>query len=104
MSAGTKTVQQMLVGRVQDSTTTCSSLAAQSRAARLAELEEIHNRWKNGVLRDDSSSDESGVSGRPVSELSPLPGDDGWLGPLHPVVRIPTICEFGVFIDQYWAK
>ncbi|BFZ19830.1 hypothetical protein BsWGS_22869 [Bradybaena similaris] len=68
VSADTKTVQQMLVGRVQDSSTTCSSLAAQSRAARLAELEEIHNRWKNGVLRDDSSSDESGKQTETPSE------------------------------------
>ncbi|CAG5135707.1 unnamed protein product [Candidula unifasciata] len=69
VSAGTKTVQQRLVGRVQDSNTTCSSLAAQSRAARLAELEEIQNRWKNGVLKDDSSSsDESGGHSEPPGE------------------------------------
>lgn len=63
VSAGTKTVQKLLIDRVQDSNTTCSSMAAQIRAARLAELEVIQNRWQNGVLREDAvaSSNEAVV-------------------------------------------
>ena len=57
MSSGTKTVQQRLAEATQNSGTSCSSLAERSRAARLAELEAIQNRWKNGVLKDGSHSD-----------------------------------------------
>ncbi|XP_005093568.1 anillin isoform X3 [Aplysia californica] len=56
VSTGTKIVQQRLAEVTHDSSTSCSALAAQSRAARLAELEAIQGRWKNGVLKEDSSS------------------------------------------------
>ncbi|CAL1539975.1 unnamed protein product [Lymnaea stagnalis] len=60
VSAGTKNVQKLLAERCQDSTTTSSAIAAQERAQRMAELDAIQNRWKNGVLREDygSSSNE----------------------------------------------
>ncbi|XP_055891176.1 anillin-like isoform X2 [Biomphalaria glabrata] len=59
VSVGTKTFQKILVDKSQDSTTTSSALAAQERASRMAELEAIQNRWKNGVLREDNAPAES---------------------------------------------
>ena len=56
-------MQQLLAERCQGSVTTCSQMAAQSRAARAAELAALSNRFKNGILHDDaSSSDEAVVS------------------------------------------
>ena len=61
VSAGTKGVQQLLVERCQESVTTCSQMAAQSRAARAAELAALSNRFKNGILRDNASSIDEAV-------------------------------------------
>ncbi|KAH9515677.1 hypothetical protein Btru_011718 [Bulinus truncatus] len=59
VSVGTKTVHKLLAEQCQESSTTSSAIAAQERASRMAELEAIQNRWKNGVLREDNTTSSS---------------------------------------------
>ncbi|GFO20716.1 actin-binding protein anillin [Plakobranchus ocellatus] len=68
VSSGTKGVQQLLAERCQASTTTCSQMAAQNRAARAAELAALSNRYKNGILRDDAQGASSCADAVPPCE------------------------------------
>lgn len=75
-SVGTKMAQQRLAESSQELGTSCSKIAAESRAARQAELEALKHRFKNGILKQgaDSESSSEGTSD-PMDETTKAPAN-----------------------------